>query len=835
MISGLAYLLVIVTMAIALAMRRSPLWVWALFAALVLFIWQLGLPFGQLRWPLSGWLGVLAWVPVAVLAALVIPSVRRALIIGPVFRQVKNVLPRISDTEAQALNAGTVGFDAELFSGEPDWEKLRALPPVTLTPEEQAFLDGPTEELCRKIDGWSIRHTKREIPEDIWAFIKSNGFLGMLISRAHGGLGFTAQAQSLILGKIASRSPEAAVVVMVPNSLGPGELIEKYGTEAQKEHFLPRLARGDEVPCFALTGPTSGSDAASMRDIGTVVKGTFEGRETVGVRLTWYKRYITLAPDATLLGIAFRLFDPERLLGKGEDAGITLALVSTDHPGVIIGRRHLPGGTAFPNGPTSGKDVFIPMDWIIGGEAMIGQGWRMLMECLAAGRAISLPATATAAAKTMLRHTSAYARVRQQFGLPIGRMEGIEEPLARMVETAYGLEAARGVTAAMVTQGERPSVISALMKYQSTERSRRAIEDAMDIHGGRAISDGPANYILSAYAMAPVGITVEGANILTRTLIIFGQGALRSHPHLYDEIKAAQDPDSKAGLHAFEQAFGAHAAFSLSNVASALVHNLTRGLFLSTPDKAYAAGDYYRQVARHSRNFALVADLTVMVLGGALKSRQKLSGRLADALSELYLASCALKRFEDDGRRTTDEPLVALTVQNSLARCDLALRGTIDNFPVFMARVVMRWAVFPLGTNAWPASDKLAGQVARMALEPGEVRDRLTHPIFVSTVPNDPTGCLEAAMAKVIAAEPVEKKLERAIKAGLIRRYHGMDWIGEAVTKAILTDSEAALLRETEVLVARVIAVDDFDPAELRPNYAPIGHNSRGVDTAAAE
>src|SRR6478735_12506607 len=486
------------------------------------------------------------------------------------------------------------------------------------------------------LNDWAIRHQDKEIPQDVWAFVKKHGFLGMLISKEHGGLGFSAQAQSLILGKISSRSPDVVTIIMVPNSLGPGELIEKYGTDEQKHYYLPRLARGEDVPCFSLTGPTSGSDAATMRDIGTVVRGTWKGAETVGIKLSWDKRYITLGPKATLVGLAFRLFDEDNLLGKGEDVGITVALIPADHPGVNIGRRHLPSGSAFPNGPNWGKDVFIPMDWVIGGDKMAGQGWRMLMECLAAGRSISLPSSSAAGAKSLLRNTSAYARIRKQFDLPIGKMEGLEEPLARMVEAAYVNEAARGVTASMVSRGERPSVISAIMKYQTTERMRRSLNDAMDLHGGRGVCDGPANYLQSAYQMMPVGITVEGANILTRSLITFAQGALRSHPYLYKEIEACQDDNQQRGLARFDAAFCDHLSFSLSNTFGALFHNLSFGLFGSVPDKAYGTAEWYRQLWRAARNFAFVADLTVAVLGGGLKHKQKVTGRLADALSELY-------------------------------------------------------------------------------------------------------------------------------------------------------------------------------------------------------
>jgi acyl-CoA dehydrogenase len=572
-----------------------------------------------------------------------------------------------------------------------------------------------------------------------------------------------------------------------------------------------------------------------MRDIGYVTRGTYQGKETLGVRLSWEKRYITLGPKATLVGLAFRLFDEDNLLGKGEDVGITLALIPADHPGVHIGRRHLPSGAAFPNGPNWGSDVFIPIDWIIGGAAMAGNGWRMLMECLSAGRAISLPSSATAGAKSMLRVTSAYARIRKQFGLPVSRMEGVEEPLVRIIETAYVNEAARTMTAAMVARGEKPSVISALMKYQTTEKMRRAVNDAMDIHGGRGICDGPSNYLQSAYQMVPVGITVEGANILTRTLITFAQGALRSHPYLYKEVQAAQNPDRERGLDAFENAFNNHIAFSLSNATGAFFHNVTGGALASSPDGVHRMSHWYRQLARASRSFAFVADLTVALLGGGLKTKQKITGRMADALSELYMLSATLKRYEDDGRPEGDEHIVELAAKNALHRFQEAMSGVIDNFPVRWARPLMRLVVFPVGQRFRPASDALGHKVARHALQPGEVRDRLTRHIFVSKNVDDPTGILEVTLEKVIAAEPTEKKLEKAIREGVVRRYHGIDWFAEAEAKGVITAEEAEQLREIERLVARVIAVDHFDPAELKPNYATLGHNVRGGEPLAAE
>ncbi len=821
---------------LTLGMRKAPMVAWAVAVGLLTWVWHSGLLSGGAGGGYSSILtALLTWLPFTVLALLSVPPLRRRFVVEPAFAMVKGILPKVSDTEAQALEAGTVGFDAELFSGTPDWNKLQAIPPIQLTAEEQAFLGGPVDELCRMISDWNVRHANREIPEPIWDFVKKHGFLGMLISKEHGGLGFTAQAQSLILGKIASRSPDVVTIVMVPNSLGPGELIEKYGTDHQKHYYLPRLAKGLEVPCFSLTGPTSGSDAATMRDIGTVMRGTHDGKETLGIRLSWDKRYITLGPKATLVGLAFRLFDPENILNKGEDIGITLALIPASHTGVNIGRRHLPSGAAFPNGPNWGKDVFIPMDWVIGGEKMTGNGWRMLMECLSAGRAISLPSSATAGAKMMLRVTSAYARIRKQFGLPISRMEGIEEPLVRIIETAYVNEAARAMTASMVSRGEKPSVISALMKYQTTEKLRSTVNDAMDIHGGRAICDGPSNYLQSAYQMVPVGITVEGANILTRNLITFAQGALRSHPFLYKEVQSAQDKDHARGLAVFEEAFGGHIAFSISNATGAFFHNVTGGLFASSPDNAQRMSVWYRQLARASRSFAFVADLTVALLGGGLKTKQKITGRMADALSELYMLAAVLKRYDDDQRPQGDHQIVELAAMNGLYRFQVAMAGVIDNFPVRAVRPLMRAIVFPLGRRYKPAPDTLGRAVAKHVLEPGEARDRLTRHIFISKDVNDPTGLLEVTLLRVIASEPAEKKLEKAIRDGVVRRYHGVDWFSDAVKAGVITEAEAQDLKEVEALVARVIAVDHFDPAELKPNYVELGHNARGADTLAAE
>src|SRR5262249_33370435 len=494
----------------------------------------------------------------------------------PILSWYRKVLPPISPTERDAIAAGTVWWDAELFSGKPHWEKLRTFAAPHLTPEEQAFLDGPVEKLCAMLSDWEIRRNG-VLPEHVWSFIRDNGFMGMIIPKERGGLGFSALMHSAVVMKVASRSPAAAVTVMVPNSLGPAELLMRYGTDAQRDYYLPRLARGEEIPCFALTAPEAGSDAASIPAKGVVCYGEHPGKRVLGMRVTWNKRYITLAPVATILGLAFRLYDPEHLLSDKDDIGITLALVPTNTPGVEIGRRHFPAGQAFQNGPTQGRDVFIPMDYVIGGQAQVGHGWRMLMDCLAAGRAISLPALGTGAAMFCARFAGAYARIRRQFGLPIGRFEGIETPLARIAGYAYSLEAARRLTASSLDHGEQPSVLSAILKYHATERMRIALNDALDIHGGRAICDGPRNYLFGVYMSVPVAITVEGANILTRSLMIFGQGAIRCHPYLLKEMESANLPDPDESLRAFDKALFAHVRSATSNIMRSLVHNVTFG------------------------------------------------------------------------------------------------------------------------------------------------------------------------------------------------------------------------------------------------------------------
>jgi len=800
---------------LTLAMWRAPLWQWALLALVVGLLSRVVMtPIFAID--LISWGTIVALIPAVILGLLCVTPARRAAVTGPAYKLVKSILPRVSRTEQEALDAGTVGWDAELFSGKPRWDKLLNIRKATLTAEEQAFLDGPVNVVCSMIDDWDTRHNRADLTPEVWAFLKEKGFLGMLIGKEHGGLGFSAQAQSQVVSKVASRSVAAGITVMVPNSLGPGELLEKYGTAEQKTKYLHRLAKGIDVPCFALTGPHAGSDAAGMRDVGVVTHGTVDGKKVLGVRLSWDKRYITLAPVATLVGLAFNLHDPDHLLGETEHVGITLALIPADYPGVEIGRRHYPARSAFMNGPIKGKNVFIPMDMLIGGTAYAGQGWRMLMECLSTGRAISLPAIGTVSIKHALRVTSAYARIRRQFGIAVGIMEGVADPLSRMVRSAYTFEAARGLTASMVDEGQKPAVISALLKYRTTEAMRDRVNDALDIHGGRAVQDGPSNYLFSGYMTTPVAITVEGANILTRTLITFAQGALRAHPYLYTEIESVQNADKRAGLVAFDAAFSGHISFMLRNMVGSFLHAVSFGRFASSPDKtAPEMAKWYRQLARYSQSFALVGDWTVAFLGGDLKRKQRLSGRMADILSDLYLLSAVLRRYEDEGKIAEDKPLVDAIARDHLYAIEQGFAGVFQNFPNPVLRWLMRILVFPLGRHRKPASDRETYRFARAVLRPGAFRDRLTMGTYVSMDPKDVTGVLEDAMIKVTKAEDIEAKFVRAVKKGIVERRLDRDAITDAVAAGVIDEAEAATLRLADVATDRVIKVDDFEFDEL--------------------
>jgi len=726
----------------------------------------------------------------------------------PILNWYRKVLPPISATERDAIAAGTVWWDADLFSGKPDWSKLRSFPKPELTDDERAFLDGPVETLCGMLDDWEIRRLG-DLPDAVWRFIRDNGFMGMIIPKEHGGLGFSALMHSHVVMKVASRSPTAAVTVMVPNSLGPAELLMRYGTDEQRNYYLPRLAKGQEIPCFALTAPEAGSDAASIPDYGVVCYGDHKGARVLGMKVTWNKRYITLAPVATILGLAFRLYDPDHLLSETEHVGITLALVPTDTPGVEIGRRHFPAGQAFQNGPTEGRDVFIPMDYIIGGQERVGQGWRMLMDCLAAGRAISLPALGTGAAMFCARFAGAYARIRRQFGLPIGRFEGIEAPLARIGGYAYGLEAARRLTAASLDRGEQPSVLSAILKYHATERMRTALNDALDIHGGRAICDGPRNYLFGVYMSVPVAITVEGANILTRSLIIFGQGAIRCHPHLLKEMEAANLPDPNEAVKAFDKALFAHVRSATSNVLRAFWHNLTFGVFASTPNIG-AIAPMYRGLHSAAVTFGAVADLVMATLGGEMKRRESLSARLGDVLSELYLMSCVLKRFEDDGMPKEDLAFVEWNYRSALYTIQTRLDEVLKNLPARPVAWLLRLIAFPLGRHHRPPSDALTRDVAQLLLAPSAMRERLTRGIYINRKPADATGRMELAFEAAVERDRIEQKV-RAVKAG--RR--ALDDLDALVRDGTITGADAEALTKANAIVREAIDVDDFAPNEL--------------------
>jgi acyl-CoA dehydrogenase len=766
------------------------------------------------------------WFVFALLAVLLNRTpIRRALVARPLLAVFRRVLPPLSSTEREAIEAGTVWWDAELFSGAPDWHKLLSYPKPRLSPEEQAFLDGPVETLCRMLDDWEITRERYDLPPEAWQFIKDNGFLGMIIPREYGGLGFSALAHSAVIVKLTTRSGTAAVSVMVPNSLGPAELLLHYGTPEQKSHYLPRLAKGLEMPCFALTSPDAGSDAGSIPDFGVVCRAEWQGRETLGMRLTWEKRYITLGPIATLLGLAFRLYDPDRLLGEREDLGITLALIPTQTPGVHIGRRHMPLAGAFMNGPNWGRDVFVPMDYVIGGAAHVGQGWRMLMNCLAAGRSISLPANSVGISKLAARVTGAYGRVRRQFGLSVGRFEGVEEAIARIAGNLYVMDAARVMTAGAIDLGEKPSVISAIVKYHLTERGRQVLNDAMDVHGGKGICLGPSNYLGASYQNIPIAITVEGANILTRSMIIYGQGAIRGHPYLLREIAAVAEPDRRAALRAFDAAFFGHAAFVASNKARAFWMGLTRAAFVRAP-----AGNetrrYYRRLTRLSSGFAFVSDVAMFVLGGSLKRRERLSARLGDILSQLYLASSALKRFEDDRRPAEDLPLLQWSLDDALYRTQEAFYGLFRNLGAVGG--ALRLVVFPFGREFESPDDAVGHRVSTLVQSPGAARDRLTAGMFIGAGDDaDSVAILEAAFAAAIEAEPIEQKLRAAHMQtppdGAAARH--------AVTSGIITQAEARIIERASALRRKAIMVDDF-PKDL--GKTEIYQTTEPVSAAAA-
>lgn len=745
-----------------------------------------------------------------------VPDVRRSLVSRPAFKFFKRVLPPMSSTEREAIEAGDVWWDAELFSGRPNWESLLATKAPVFTDDEQSFIDNQLETLLAMLDDFDIVAHERDLPAEVWQYLKQEGFFAMIIGKQYGGLDFSPAANSHIVARIASRSISTAVSVMVPNSLGPGELLTRYGTEEQKQHWLPALAKGDELPCFALTSPEAGSDAGGIPDTGIVCKGEFEGEEIVGIRLNWDKRYITLAPVATVLGLAFKLYDPEQLLGEQEEIGITCALIPTSHQGVEIGERHLPLGLAFQNGTTYGKNVFIPLDWIIGGAEYAGKGWRMLVECLSAGRGISLPALATATGHTAERMTGAYAFVRQQFGLPIGMFEGVQSAMGRIGGLNYSLEATRRLTITALCEGYSPSVITAITKYHMTEMGRMVINKAMDIHAGKGIQMGPLNYLASGYMGTPISITVEGANILTRNLMIFGQGATRCHPYVLQEMAAAANPDEEQGLKDFDGLLLRHLGFAVSNTFASVWHGLTGAHFARAPVGGEVVR-YYQQLSRMSRAMALCADVAMLTLGGDLKRREMTSARLGDVLSHLYMASAVLKRFEDEGRMQVELPFARYALDYHLHAIGVAFEDFFNNYPSRFVGCLMKLLTFPLGVRYKSPSDNDARVVANAMMKPSVQRDGHTFLCYWKDDPKDTTGHMELAFQLMHKLKPVYKRLHKAEKLGeLDGNLSGKAWVDAAQHAVLLDDHEVATMQICEELRQRAIAVDSYAFADVK-------------------
>jgi len=798
------------------AYHRLRLAVWAaITATLLVACWLLGAS------PIAT---AVAAVLVALVAVpLLVPAIRKPLVTAPALRFLRKALPPLSQTERIALETGSVGFEGDLFTGKPDWNKLLAYPKPQLTAEEQAFLDGPVEELCKRINDWEITHVHADLPPELWDFIKQNRFFGMIIPKEYGGLGFSALAHHKVIQKIASISSVVSATVGVPNSLGPGELINHYGTAEQKDHYLPRLASGQEVPCFGLTGPFAGSDATSIPDFGIVCKGEWNGANVLGVRLTFDKRYITLAPVSTLIGLAFRMYDPDGLLGDTRDIGITLALLPSDTPGVDVGRRHFPLNSPFQNGPVRGKDVFIPLSQLIGGVEMAGKGWNMLNECLAVGRSITLPSTASGGAKAGAVVTGAYARIRKQFGLSVGRFEGVEEALARIGGKAYAISALSQATAAAVDRGDVPSVPSAIAKYHCTTAAREVSKDVMDVIGGKGIILGPRNFAGRSWQAAPIAITVEGANIMTRSLLIFGQGSILCHPYILKEMRAAQDPDAKAGLDALDGALYPHIGGAISNAVRSLWFGLTGAGIGAVPGDAYTK-KFFRKLNRYAANLALLTDVSLGALGGRLKFKESLSGRLGDVLSHLYMMGAVLKRHHDEGCPDADKPLLAWAFHNSAYEIELALSQALRNFPIKPLGWLLWPLVFPLGRRAVAPGDRLSHRVAMLLMAPNEARDRLADGVFLTPGEHNPGGRINSYLAKAILAEPVERKFQKALKTRDIEALDFASQLDEGVREGWITLEERQQLEELHAITLDTITVDDFDAHDLRAASYYDGH-----------
>ncbi len=768
----------------------------------------------------GGWIAAAVWLAIA--ALLIFPNpVRLRLVSRPVLGVVSGLLPRLSDTEAQALKSGSVGWDGELFSGHPDWDKLLGPSPTRLSEEEQAFLDGPVEALCNMINDWAITNEDYDLPAPVWDFIREQGFFGLVIPKEHGGKGFSHTAHSEIVMKISSRSVSVAVTVMVPNSLGPGELLVHYGTGPQQQRYLPRLASGEEIPCFALTSPVAGSDAGAIPDKGIICRGQWEGEDVLGLRVTWNKRYITLAPVATLIGLAIKVYDPGHLIGEDEIVGVTCVMVPRNLDGVNAGARHLPMNTVFMNGPTWGEEVFIPMEQVIGGQEMLGKGWTMLLECLSIGRSISLPALATGAGKLASLTTGAYAYTREQFGRSVSQFEGVQEALEPVAGFTYQMNAARLFTAAMLDRGEHPSVPSAMLKYRNTELMRRVIDHAMDVVAGRGVITGPRNFLARAYQAVPIAITVEGANILTRSLMVFGQGAIRCHPYITDVIAAVENPQPDRALQQFDRSFYPLLANTLRNGLRSFALAWFGGILERSPPSG-SIEPHYRQLGRFSAAFALLTDVVLLSVGGGLKARQRLSGRMADCLVHLYYASAVIRYWHDHGYSEEQRPLVEWSLQSSFFGAQQSLGAAIDGFPVKALRWPLRWMVFPPGsTRLRRPDDDLGRTVAAAIVEDGPLREHISSGCFVSEDPEDALGRVLNAYRLARRTEEVRGRVNDAIRrqdedqvdgVPLLMGHQRAELVDWAVSGGLVAEEERDLLLEALTALYDVIRVDAFDP-----------------------
>lgn len=782
---------------------RVPILIWTIVIGVVL----VGI---SLTGKLNIFFLLLCWL-LYVLAVLFthLTKYRRRYFSKPLIDYLQKRMPSISESERDAIEAGDVWWEKELFCGRPHWKKLLKNPKPQLTAEEQTFLDNEVETLCSMINDWQVINDDKDLPPEVWKYLKDHRFFGLIIPKEYDGLGFSALAHSTIVTKIATRSPSAAVNTMVPNSLGPAELIHLYGTSEQKKYYLPRLAKGEEIPSFGLTAPEAGSDAGSITDHGIVCYGDHNEKEVLGIRLNWDKRYITLAPVATVIGIAFKMFDPDHLLGDVENIGITLALIPTTHPGVEKGLRHIPLYLAFMNGPTRGKDVFIPLDWIIGGVKMAGQGWRMMMEALSVGRSISLPALATAAGKMLYLGTGAYARLRKQFNVPISSFEGIEQVLGDIAGYTYLLESCRIMTANAVDLKIRPSIVSAIAKYHMTEMARKVINHAMDIHAGDGVQLGPRNITAVTYFALPICITVEGANILTRNLIIFGQGAIRCHPYILEEVNLFATPDSDKKINALDKLLLSHIGYALSNLARSFCMGLTGGLLIFSPMRGVTA-KYYRQLTRMSSALALLSDMCMLILGGNLKRKERTSARLGDMLSQLYLASTVLKYFNDQGKPVSDIHHVRWALDRCLFDIQVAIDDLLDNFPILWLGKIFKAIIFPWGIAYRKPKDYLTHKLVTDMLQPSELRDRLTKYCYVGN-DDQPLRKLQTALNKIQLIDPIWKKFQSAIRHGKVSLYDSLDTkLQIAVHAGILTQEEMIALREYNDLYQDIIQVNEF-------------------------